>query len=61
MSEQRDAWWHCKVCGAHEPAAEPYSIGDKEPCITCPTGTAQVMTLKDAARTESDFARGEKP
>lgn len=54
----RDTWWHCKFCGEHEPAAEPYAIGDKEPCVTCGQGTAHVMSLKEAARFESEIARG---
>jgi hypothetical protein len=54
----RDAWWHCKFCGDHELAEEPYKLGDKEPCITCGQGTAHVMTLKDGARFESEVARG---
>ena len=57
MSE-RDAYWHCKFCGAHDPAEEPYAVGDCEPCITCGEGTAYVMTLKQGAQFESEIARG---
>ena len=60
MDAKRDAWWHCKFCGDHEPAEEPYVIGDKEPCTTCMEGTAHVMTLADAARFEAEIARGER-
>lgn len=54
----RDTWWHCKFCGDHEPAEEPYELGDKEPCIKCGMGTAHVMTLKQAAKFESEVAQG---
>lgn len=54
----RDTFWHCTWCGDHEPAEEPYEVGDKEPCITCGEGTAHVMTIKQAARFESEVARG---
>lgn len=54
----RDAWWLCKFCGDHEQAEAPYDVGDKEPCSTCGVGTAHVMTLMDAARFESEIARG---
>lgn len=54
----RDAYWHCKFCGDHGPADEPYVVGDKDPCATCGQGTAHVMTLADAARFESEIARG---
>lgn len=57
---ERDAWWHCKFCGDHEQAEEPYEVGDKEPCITCGQGTAHVMTLKGAARFEAEIARGQR-
>lgn len=57
-AKERDAWWHCRYCGDHERADEPYEIGDKEPCISCGEGTAVVMTLKDAAALESAIARG---
>lgn len=55
---ERDAYWHCKYCGDHEPADEPYVVGDKEPCITCGKGTAHVMTSKQAAKFESEIAQG---
>lgn len=58
MKPEHDAWWHCKFCGDHERADLPYVVGDKEPCITCGQGTAHVMTLKEAARFESEIARG---
>ena len=54
----RDAWWHCRFCGDHEQADDPYVVGDKEPCITCGMGTAPVMTMKQAAQFESEIARG---
>lgn len=52
-----DTWWHCKFCGDHA-LADGYSLGDKEPCITCGEGTAVVMTMKQAAKFESEIARG---
>jgi len=55
---QRDTWWHCECCGSHEPAEEPYGIGDTEPCIVCGEGVARVMTLQAGARLESAIARG---
>jgi hypothetical protein len=55
---KRDTWWHCEYCGDHEPAEEPYVLGDSEPCSTCGEGVARVMTLRDGARTESEVARG---
>ena len=54
----RDAYWHCKFCGDHEPADEPYEVGDKEPCIKCGQGTCVVMTLKQGAQFEAEIARG---
>jgi hypothetical protein len=53
-----DLYWHCKFCGDHEKAESPYELGDKEPCITCGQGTAQVMTTKEAAKFEAEIARG---
>lgn len=62
-------YWHCASCGAHEPVeptgssdpADAYEHGDHEPCITCPNGTARVMTLREAACIESRHARGLPP
>jgi hypothetical protein len=52
-----DLYWHCEVCGEHETAQPEYAHGDHEPC-TCGKGTARVMTLQDAAKLESEIARG---
>lgn len=57
-NKSEDLYWHCKFCGAHEKAEPPYELGDKEPCITCGQGTAHVMTTKEAAKFESEIARG---
>lgn len=54
----RDTWWHCRFCGDHEHAEPPYELGDKEPCSECGEGTAVVMTLSEAAKFESEIARG---
>jgi len=54
----RDAWWHCEFCGDHGPANEPYKVGDSEPCTRCGEGVSRVMTTKQAAKLESDIARG---
>lgn len=54
----QDLRWHCKFCGDDDFAEEPYTLGDKEPCITCGIGTAHVMTLKEAAKFESEIAQG---
>lgn len=54
----RDAWWHCRYCGDHERAEPPYELGDKEPCSECGEGTSVVMTLKEAAKFESEIAQG---
>lgn len=55
---QRDTWWHCTWCGNNERAEEPYDVGDKEPCAECGEGTAIVMTIAQAAKYESEIARG---
>jgi hypothetical protein len=60
---ESNLYWHCTTCGDHEPVTPTgddvvYSVGDKEPCITCPTGFAHVMTLKQAARFEQLLALG---
>lgn len=55
---ERGLWWHCRYCGDHEEAEMPYEHGDKEPCIKCGNGMAHVMTTKEAARFESEIARG---
>ncbi len=55
---RRDTWWHCDFCGDHEPAEEPYNLGDSEPCSACGEGVARVMTLKEGAKLESNIARG---
>ncbi len=60
MPDERDAYWHCKFCGDHAPAEEPYDVGDKEPCTKCGQGTAHVMTLRQGARFEAEIARGER-
>lgn len=57
---ERDAYWHCSYCGNHEPAQDDYSIGDCEPCCLCGEGTARVMPLKEAAKYESEIARGQR-
>lgn len=54
----RDTWWHCRWCGDHEHAEEPYALGDKEPCIACGQGVCEVMTLTQGAKWESEIARG---
>jgi hypothetical protein len=58
LVSERDLYWHCAKCGEHEVAEPPYEHGDREPCITCADGTARVMTLKEAARLESQIAQG---
>lgn len=52
-------YWHCSKCGAHEEVEKTvpaYVHGDKEPCITCANGTAQVMTTEEAAAIEQAWA-----
>lgn len=56
-TEVRDMWWHCSFCGNSESAEPPHEIGDKEPCALCGDGTAEVMTLKRAARYEAEIVR----
>lgn len=40
--------WQCRTCNADEPVEKTggdheYAVGDKEPCTTCPDGTAVVV------------------
>lgn len=36
------ALWTCKTCGMASDAESPYDVGDREPCVFCENGTAQV-------------------
>lgn len=54
----RDAFWHCGWCGDHAPAEEPYTVGDKEPCVECGEGTSRVMTAIEAEQYETEIKNG---
>jgi hypothetical protein len=52
MSEPTHLYWHCAACGAHETAQPEYTHGASEPCVSCETGVARVMTISEAAQVE---------
>lgn len=55
-----DLYWHCFTCGDHEPAQIEYERGDREPCVNCEDGMAEVMTLEDGAKLEQEIALGKR-
>jgi hypothetical protein len=65
MKRNPELYWHCLQCGAHDPVEptggteqEQYGLGDHEPCITCGSGTAYVVTLRMGACYEQGRALG---
>jgi len=51
-----ELYWHCAMCGAHEPAQAEYGHGEWEKC-EC-GGAARVMTLREGAQLEQRIALG---
>ena len=52
--------WICNECLHEEDVGRDYQLGDAEPCVYCPTGTATVRTCSCVGYCDPDCMAHEK-